>query len=97
MIIRAVFSVSKWVIGLAMLAVLMVYLADVFTPGRIEGGWASTASTAAASMRGDEQTIQAEVRDVPVHYEAVGSVRSRRRFEAVGEILLEVDPVRDAP
>ena len=82
MIMRAAYSLVKWAIGLAILAVLMVYLADVFTPGRIEGGWAPAE---AAMPRGDEQTVRAEVRDVPVHYEAVGSVRSRRRFEVAAQ------------
>ncbi len=68
---------GKWILGLAALVLLMLYLSGVFTADRAKPG----ESVLKPEASGKEQTALAEVRGVPIYYEAVGSVRSRRRIE----------------
>ncbi|MBN2491003.1 MAG: efflux RND transporter periplasmic adaptor subunit, partial [Planctomycetes bacterium] len=86
---RVLWAGGKWIAGIGILLVLMAHLAGVFTPGRIEAGWAPPA----AAAPGAGATATAEVRPIPILYEAVGTVRSRQRFEVAAQAsgrILEV-------
>jgi len=72
---------AKWLVGIAALLALMIYLAGILTTGKIEPGWVALGAAAPPPPDANTRTVRAEVENVPVHYEAVGSVRSRRRFE----------------
>jgi len=91
--IRVIAAMAKWFVGIGALLALMIYLAGFFTSGKIESGWVALGAAGPEPQDASVKTVRAEVENVPVHYEAVGSVRSRQRFEVAAQTagrILEV-------
>jgi len=72
---------AKWILGIAALVFLMVYLSGVLTPDRVKPG----TRTGPSERLGNRPRAVAEIRAVPIYHEAVGSVRSRRRIEVASQ------------